>query len=556
MKTVRSIIDSFVWDHLEYFTDLVYKGGKDTVFMDIRVLDDPEKFVCGALTGAGAALYVHYCQKGDKRSETALERLRTFFSYTAETEIKTWGKLSTLKALVTLKRAGLLENIDAGILETLRVKTDYSDFFDKETLRLKGAPTNYLQVAMSCAGLRHILGWEDERYCKLIADKLMSVMSQSSSEGWMDEQPPYGRFDRYSLLISSEMSDSMQNLGLDYPQSLADNLKKASDFALFTANSRGDGINFGRSLSCHGDCATAEILASALSRNLIDPKDIPLAVSYTVKILEKTLSFWYDAERKSFNIWWDGRSTNRYRQVHRVLEVNLDMSMHLISTLNNFTVAGLDNYSSETVLPSPENWICREIPFEKHDGCKYSLYTLRYRDICAMLPLTGLGNNFRNAAYMPYPAVCNLLEGAPEAKMPFLIPEYQLKNGKKARPIQFFTDSYAMKTPNGVKITAKGNLCSVDGNIPEKLDQTFVAEYLFENDVIEAVFTVNSEIESVSMVTGVHSASDQITAVGFESLTEIKTDGEYDFMTPHGPIVRACLCTGKSGKVGYKVSIK
>ena len=28
MKTVRSIIDSFVWDHLEYFTDLVYKGEK------------------------------------------------------------------------------------------------------------------------------------------------------------------------------------------------------------------------------------------------------------------------------------------------------------------------------------------------------------------------------------------------------------------------------------------------------------------------------------------------------------------------------------------------
>ena len=249
MKSVRSLIDGFVWNHIEYFSEMVYEGGKDTEFMNVRVLDDPEKFVCGALSCAEAALCVHYFVTKDKRAEVSLKRLVRFLSYTSESDIKTWGKLSTLKALVTLKRAGLLNKIGEEQLSVLKEKTDYSDFFDKETLTLKGAPTNYLQVAMSCAGLRNILGWEDGKYCRLIAGKLMAVMSRSSSEGWMDEQPPYGRFDRYSLIISSEMSDSLQNLSLDFPQSLSENLKKASDFALFSANNRGDGINFGRSLS-------------------------------------------------------------------------------------------------------------------------------------------------------------------------------------------------------------------------------------------------------------------------------------------------------------------
>ena len=556
MKSVRSLIDGFVWNHIEYFSEMVYEGGKDTEFMNVRVLDDPEKFVCGALSCAEAALCVHYFVTKDKRAEVSLKRLVRFLSYTSESDIKTWGKLSTLKALVTLKRAGLLNKIGEEQLSVLKEKTDYSDFFDKETLTLKGAPTNYLQVAMSCAGLRNILGWEDGKYCRLIAGKLMAVMSRSSSEGWMDEQPPYGRFDRYSLIISSEMSGSLQNLGLDFPQSLSENLKKASDFALFSANNRGDGINFGRSLSCHGDCATAEILSSALARRLIENKDITLAVAYAIRIIEKTLNFWYDSNRKSFNIWWDGRSTNNYRQVHRVLEVNLDMAMHLISTLNNFTAAGLDNCCPEIALPSPGNWICREVNFEKHPGCKYSLYTLRYGDITAMLPLTGLGNNFKNSGYMPYPAICGFLEAAPEAKMPFLTPEFVLKNGKRARPVQFFTDSFATTTSNGVKITAVGKLCSFEGKIPEALEETFKSEYRFENGTITALFTADAEIESVSMVIGIHRADDEVSPVNFDITTGISTDGVYDFMTPHGPVVSAWLCSGKSSCVGYLAKIK
>ena len=49
MSSIRSLIDGFVWDHLEKYVSMVDEGGEDTVFEGIRVLDEPEKFVHGAL---------------------------------------------------------------------------------------------------------------------------------------------------------------------------------------------------------------------------------------------------------------------------------------------------------------------------------------------------------------------------------------------------------------------------------------------------------------------------------------------------------------------------
>lgn len=163
--------------------------------------------------------------------------------------------------------------------------------------------------------------------------KLLKILETSSTNGWMDEQPPYGRFDRYSLLVASETYDTLESLGKTIPDSMSKNLKNSAEIILFMANNRGDGINYGRSLSSYGDSAALEILSSAAACGLLDETQQKQAITYSLRIIEKLKHFWYDENRKSFNLWWDGRNTNKYRNISRILEANLDMAIHLLIVL-------------------------------------------------------------------------------------------------------------------------------------------------------------------------------------------------------------------------------
>ena len=75
MTTLRKTIESFVYPFLERVTDMVYKGGEDTVWHGIRVLDDDIKFTHGAMVNAAATLYVHYVKVGDERCDEVLKRI-------------------------------------------------------------------------------------------------------------------------------------------------------------------------------------------------------------------------------------------------------------------------------------------------------------------------------------------------------------------------------------------------------------------------------------------------------------------------------------------------
>ena len=66
MPTLRAMIDGFIYPFLERVTDMVYRGGEDTVWHGVRVLDDDIKFTHGALVNAAATLYTHYVKTSFK----------------------------------------------------------------------------------------------------------------------------------------------------------------------------------------------------------------------------------------------------------------------------------------------------------------------------------------------------------------------------------------------------------------------------------------------------------------------------------------------------------
>lgn len=558
MKTIRELIEKFTYEHLEYYVSMVDKDGNDTVFRGIRVMDPPaEQFVHGVLVNTSVSLYLYYVKNGDERAEKTLSAVKKFIKNACSTQIKTWGKLSMLRAMAKLYKAGKLDAIPAEDIEILKEKTNYEDFFSKEEMKLIGFATNYMQVAMACAGFREMLGWDTEPFCDKIRDKLISIMMNGSDSGYMDEDPPMARFDRYSIIVTSELSDTLEAVEREVPRSVLDNLAHAAKMSVQMANEKGDGINYGRSLSCHGDAATLEILASAFARGLIADEDRDQALLYCIRITEKLFNFWYDKELRSFNIWWNGRSTNRYRQEHRVLEVNMDMANHMLTTLHNFEIAGLaDTLPNIDKLPSPENWVATPITFRKDMEQSAETIILRRKDTMVMLPLVGLGKVYMNAAYQPYPNICGIIEGAPEAKYPFLVPQYKTEDGDLYRPTQFYTDIKTESRCGRVKVTAKGKLAMLGETYPKKSEYGFETTFSFSGDTISAEFVTDLEGAEAEMLVGFHEEGFTFKATGFDGNREETVDGVYKFMTPAGPIVKAVTYTAKkAGKLSYKITL-
>lgn len=549
MLSLRERIENFIYPHIEKYLEIAYEGDSDTELFGIKLFDG--NFSEGATVYSAAILYVHYVKTDDPRAKAALKRLNHFISAATNAPCLTWAKLSILRAYAVLSDAGLLDRIDSSYTEAIKVKTDYADFVDKENGVLIKAASNYLQVAMACAGLRVRLGWESDEVFERIKASLYKIVSEHSFDFWTDEEPPYGRFDRYSFILSSEISDNFFLMNKNMPDWAQKNLALAADYALFAANSKGDGFNYGRSLSTHGDSAMIEVLSAALARGLVNEEKRPLAIAYIGAVVEKLLNFWYREDIESFDIWWNGRSTNKYRQVQRVFEVNLDMCLHLYTVLLSLDRAGVaDDIPDLSLIPTPDRWIALELNFH---SAKSAIF-LRRGDTLAMLPLIGCGYRYTSSGYFPYPAICGVIEAAPEAKYPFLTPEYQ-KDGKCYRPCEFYDDITLENGNEDVTVTAVGRMSEFGDKYPVMSDYSFRTVYTFSGDNISVRFYTDAPMTSARMLIGTHGEGAEIKAYGFD-VSEPQSTDSYDFLAPHGKITEAVMVQSlKTSVLGYDVKL-
>ena len=558
-NTIKSVIESFVYPHLEYFTDMVYKQRDDTVFRGVRVLDDKEKFTQGALVNGASLLYTYYAKTKDERQAEVLARLHCFIDLAASTQCKTWGKLGILRGYNALYENGLSDKIKADYLELIKDKTNYEDFFDKATIDVPGMATNYMHVAMACAGYREKFGWENESYAKRIKDKLTSIISGSNELGWMDDEIPYGRYDRYSLVLSSEFFDTAADIDLTVPDEILKNLKDAAEISLFLANKQGDGILYGRSVPAHGDATGAEILASALAAGLVESQSIPLALAYIMQVVKKLIEVWYESDNRTFNMWWGGRSTNHYRGIGRILEVNLDLANHLCTILKNLERAGLaDTEVSIDSIHEPTEWNMLKVTFSEHEENVKKCIFLRRGNLLVSLPFTGLGRNWGlRSAYYPFPVISRIIEASPIAKFPFFVPEYTDKKGGKFRPCQHFTSVKAECDNDCARVSINGYLSSAESNTPERSDYPFSAVYNICAGKASAVFSTSEELTSAEMVIGKISDLASITTRGFDSDKYTDTTDNKDFDGVHSRIYDVRICTASQTKsLGYEIDFE
>lgn len=556
MKCIKDLITDFSYGQAEFFTALAYEKGIDMEFNSIKALevgeDDSSGFTVGSLIGNAMKLYVYYIKSNNPKSGEVILRINKFIDMIGDAPFRTWGKLSVLNGLCYIKDAGIGNILNNEHIDILKEKTDYSDFLDKETLKLKGYPTNYYHVALACAGYREKLGWENNGYSETIKNKLISIMKDESDAGWMDEQPPYGRYDRYSFIISAELCATLDAIDKEVPDFILSNLKKAADMALMMSNEYGDGFLYGRSLSVHGDCAAVEVISTALKYGLIDKNKIDEAICYTIKIIEKTLNFWYSDKMKSFNLWCGGRTTNQYRHIHRILEVNLDMNNHLISTLDKFEKAGYAEYIPNFEYQINHKWKCSEVVFSENEASKRCTYILNYKGRLIMLPLINGGNYTRYSAYLPFPTMAEKIEAPPETYLPFLTPELILENGEYVMPVSHIQNSDYKAENDEVVINYSGKLCKINHLLPEKSEFEFKVNCRFYENKIKVTFNINSNVLEARMI---YAGKAQINGFGFDSELHYNTENNPDYFTPHGPLNNAVLYTGSGNSFGYEIEI-
>lgn len=530
------------------------QGGKEATFEGVRLLNSDSYTILGALIRATYILY--RAAEGEEKAHL-LGTLKCFFGWTKDDPCKTWGKLSLLSVLCEMKERDELSLLPAELLDSLREKTDFRDFYDEREKKLLG-PTaaNYVHVAASCVKGRARLGWESEETVSAITEHLLHTVAANGEGSFLDDQPGEGRYDSYTFMVARHLPAQCEEAGIPIPESALKNLTTAARTMLNMANRRGDGFVYGRSLAVYGDLSAAQVLAAALKRKLLTSEEADLAYAYILASFEKICRFWYDEKRGIFNIWLDGRSTDGYRELFRLLEVNLDVCSSIESILDTLTDAGIASALPKAEIPSPKQWQTHRVCFLDAPDKRAEMIILRRKDTLVMLPLIGGGSISAFAAYCPFPAVAGVFEGAPQSEEAFLIPEYEMAEVPH-RPIRFYSEIDVQSQDDKVTVKARGHMAVVRHYpiCPVRTEYTFSTEYVFDGERVSVRFETDMPYERVRMRIAETARATHIEAFGFDTVSELPL-GAKDTLAPHGAYTYMREYSAKTqGAVGWTATI-
>ena len=544
--------ESFLCDLLRRLVYKLYKDGQEAQIEGVKLLNDGNDFILGSLIHATYRLFAK--SKEAEKHELSLA-LTTFFSWATTAPAGTWGKLSILAVLVDLKKTGALSILDKKTLSALKERTAIDDFYDRRTHTLIGKAANYYHVAATCAAFRASLGWETDEMAKAVTERLLLAVTEGGADGFLDDQPPEGRFDSYTFMVARELADQCAEVGIPIPEHAKKNLLRAAKATLHMANSRGDGFVYGRSLGIYGDSSPIRLLLSASKHDLLTEAEKETAAAYLCAILEKMRRFWFDEKRGIFNIWFDGRGTDGYREVHRLLEVNLGVAETLLTATEELKALGLTKVSAEA-LPHPSKWRAYPVSFLDTPERKATAIILRRKDCLAMLPLIGSGSLAFFSNYLPFPGIAGILEAAPQSYAPYLVPEY-IYQGEVYRPIQFYTDITLEETEDGVTVKAMGNL-ALPRYYPERAKPTaytFEAEYRFEGEKISARFKTDLKDAKARMQTALGAKTPHFTLFGFDKSEPLSLEKK-DACAPHGAYSAAYMHSSLNPcELGWEITL-
>ncbi len=584
------IVSSKLLPQLDAIFNNLMANGLNTKLGGVSVFaDSGDKFLVGKIA-IGMSYLLLNTSKADAKYASYLAGYRSLMDLTVDLPNESWGIYYYVSALNRLKQAGVLEQaVSPATLAKLQAKLDWRSFVNPSTYALISLPTNYYGVAFSIARLRALLGWENTAASEALLQKMISHYKTFSAFGFSDETDGGGRFDRYSVLLIGEICQRL----IETDMAVADAdmvllkawLRQSVDFIKLRMNPAGNGFDYGRSLGAYADTAYAEVLSAAAHMNMLNADEKPMAYAFATRITAKYVTFWYDAELKSLNMWEKGRRTDSYRGISRILGENLSLAHQLIYTNNLWKadgtasnapmgaaafMAGLDKLPRSSLTK-----------FAGFDGVAYDRGLVTYRDANRIfsLPLVnGAATYHDDNSYFAIPYSYNLIAGVADTQWPQLQARFTTDNNQTLTAAGYFTNVKTKEAGTALQVNYQLDAMDRTGGSNPVKDTRFKAavQYTFEPGQITRIDSytptaTSQAINKIELEFGTYSsvvtqtgnkfsfASGDVSGFELEGLdscmvSDVSANASYH--TPNGAMKSAIRCSSGNVSISQPLTIK
>jgi hypothetical protein len=450
-RTLQGIIDARVLPHLEHYFQRIHAEQGALRIDGVPAFSAADRFVGGKVIASMAYVLVRTPRESPDFARRVVMTREIVDFVSRQPGYSTWNHLYAIRGLHRLQRAGLLDDVAPdSILARLRTQLDWRGFVEPATLRLIDLPTNYYGVAFGIARYRELLGWDAPGESGRILDKLLEHVREYSAEGYMDETPGDGRFDRYTMLIPAELAILLVSTDTPVPPVIRDMLRRSSEIALNLANPRGDGFPYGRSIGLYGDLAPVQVLSIAARLGVLTREEAAAAYAYNTRMAQKYADFWIDPGMRSVNMWDRGRRTDEYRNKGRILGENLSTAMQIVEAEEDWEAAGYTGAPDAAALDAYLAGLPRYRLYRFASGA-YDRALLVVRDggeVIALPLINGARGYHESTPYLPAPAAVGSMETPPNTQLPHLVPRWTLADGDGRMPLVYL---------RGIETEARGD---------------------------------------------------------------------------------------------------
>ena len=395
--------------------------------------DDP--FLSGKVALACATVIT-----GGKRQDASfLTEYRDILQSLVGRASKTWGRYYFLLALYKLKQHSELSHwFTDSQLAQLQASLNWDELIYLPGYTLSpDYPANYYGVAFSIARLRYLLGWESDEHYQHILNRLLAHYRIHSTTGFSDETDGEGRFDRYSILLAAELTVRHIETSLPVPDVIRSSLANAVTLVLSLLNKNGSGFCWGRSIGAYGDSAFMEILTAGYRAGLLNDTQQQAAKAFMFACSERFETFWFDREHQSVNLWFDGRRTDGYRGIHRLLGENMSLMYQHIYTHQMWEDTEINPAASPASEETPALSV-QYFAFTPDEPVR-GLVVMRDNDRVLTLPLVnGAEQYYCQSPYYPLPFSEGLIAGSADSALPVLLPLLKTRSGEQLLPLLHF----------------------------------------------------------------------------------------------------------------------
>lgn len=410
-------------------------------FADIQTLNPPPDRVMGALTigefswGSFARALAAQADIGGSQTIAGKDTARAIAEM-GLIEARNGGKaFSQLYSTLALRHYGtdLSKNAVWNSLSDAEKKEwfellDPSRFYDAKKRQVINLPENYLGVAARVSAMSWQMGVLKDR---AFLDSVVTRAAEQFTSGklFSDDNPPTGRYDRYSNEYARFCWDAAEIAGRkDILEKLKPSLKEQMKLWWDLVSPEGYGYNWGRSQGLVSYLDTMEIAAFLASHAEFRPTSLENIVSLYY-LAWKWIRADYSDETHLFTVFKFGRGNYSYINRQREWQQTGTSFGKIILANDTFFKAlekeNLTQFSAEVNLPD----VARFEFFEKKKDRQFGVWLVRQGKFQFALPVT-TGTKPAIADYLPAPFGLPGFAAPVEEVYPSLVPFLELEDEK------------------------------------------------------------------------------------------------------------------------------